>query len=158
MILRDIPAILMQYDAPTALVRAMWRRGCPLAAFVPALRDLGEFSRSHAVQNWLMNIDHLPPMGAAEQTWILESWFASMTTTPVQHLALVLPADLHNHIVATAPVFDPPPMSFELHFFPDDATAFDWLLEDHPRRAVLLAEWEAALARLRRDAPDCVGA
>lgn len=159
MILRDIPAILLQYDAPTALVRAAWRRGCRLADFVPALQALGEFSRRHGVQSWLMNIDYLPPMGPVEQAWILESWFPSMASTPVQHLALVLPSDLHNHMVATAPVFNPPAsISFELHFFPDDATAFDWLLDDRPHRAALLDEWEAELARLHRDAPDCADA
>lgn len=159
MIFRDIPAILMQYDAPTALVRAAWRRGCSLPELVPALLKLMAFSRQHQVCHWLMNIDYLPPMGPVEQAWIMESWFPAMAATPVQHLALVLPPDLHNHMVATAPVFNPPAViSFELHFFPDDATAFDWLLDDQPQRAALLDEWEAELTRLHRDAPDCADA
>jgi hypothetical protein len=156
MIRHDIPTIMLQHDAPAALLRAAWRRGCPLAEFVPTLTRLVAFSRQQRVRHWLMNIDHLPPMGAAEQAWILESWFPTMATTPVEHLALVLPPDLHNHMVATAPVFNPPAsMSFELHFFPDDASAFDWLLEHDARRPELWQEWEAELARLHRDAPDC---
>ncbi|RAK66630.1 hypothetical protein [Hymenobacter edaphi] len=159
MMLRDIPTILMQYDAAAALVRAAWRRGCPLAEFVPSLTRLVAFSCRHPVRYWLMNIDQLPPMGPVEQAWIMESWFPAMAATSVQHLALVLPPDLHNHMVATAPIFNPPTaMTFELHFFPDDATAFDWLLEHDPRRRELWQEWEAELARLHRDAPDCADA
>ncbi|MCC3155631.1 hypothetical protein LJ737_00170 [Hymenobacter sp. 15J16-1T3B] len=150
---------MLQHDAPAALLRAAWRRGCRLPDFVPALLQLVDFSRRHAVRHWLMNIDHLPPMGPAEQAWIMASWFPAMATTPVQHLALVLPPDLHNRIVATTPVFNPPPaMSFELHFFPDDATGLAWLLDDDPRRHELWQEWEAELARLHREAPDCADA
>ena len=159
MIINDIPAIQLQYDAPAALLRAAWRQGCRLADFVPALLQLVEFSRVRGARHWLMNIDNLPPMGPPEQAWILESWFPAMRTTAVEHLALVLPPDLHNQMVATAPVFNPPAaMSFELHFFPDDATAFSWLLDDDPRGAALWQEWEAELARLHRDAPDCADA
>ncbi|RTQ53454.1 hypothetical protein EJV47_01570 [Hymenobacter gummosus] len=159
MIVHDIPVIQLQHDALAALLRAAWRRGCRLPDFVPALTQLVTFSRQHGVRHWLMNIDNLPPMGPVEQAWILESWFPAMRATPVQNLALVLPSDLHNHMVATAPVFNPPAaISFELHFFPDDATAFDWLLEGNPRRAALWQEWEAELDRLHRDAPDCADA
>ncbi|KAA9331599.1 hypothetical protein F0P96_15305 [Hymenobacter busanensis] len=147
MIIHDIPAILMQHDAAAALVRASWRRGRSLEEFVPALEQLVVFSRQHHVRHWLMNIDQLPPMGAREQGWIMESWFPAMAGTAVQHLAMVLPPDLHNHMVTTAPVFNPPSvMSFELHFFPDDSSAFEWLLEDAPSRAALWAEWEAEVA------------
>lgn len=159
MISLEIPAILLQHDAQQGFLRASWRSGHVLEHFQPALRQIMAYSQQHNVQHWLINIDQLPPLGTLDQQWILTEWFPSMTSTPVQHLALVLPPDLHNQMVAMAPVDEPNlEMSFALHFFTDDASAFDWLMGDAPNRAQLWDEWEEALIKLeRRNSPDCAG-
>ena len=145
MILQENLGVRVQLDEATRLLRASWLPGRPVVAFQRALEWLMDVSRQQGIENWLINIDQLPPLGPAEQAWIAQDWFAAMATTPVRHLALVLPPGLHNYLVATAPVHDPrlaPP--FDLHFFPDDATAFEWLLHEVPHRHDLQQEWEAA--------------
>ena len=110
--------------------------------FAGVLKQIMDFSTRHDVHSWLMNIDWLPPLGPAEQEWILSGWFPAMAYTPVRHLALVLPLDLHNQMVAVTPMHLPGlAMSFELHFFADDASAFAWLLEQAPNREALWQEW-----------------
>lgn len=146
MILRNDAVVRVQLDKSTKLLRATWQQGQLVASFRAALEWLMEVSRQHGVENWLINIDQLPALDPTEQAWIAQEWFAAMTTTPVQHLALVLPkTSLHNYLVATAPVHDlslAPP--FDLHFFPDDTSAFEWLLQEAPHRHVLQQEWEQA--------------
>ena len=133
----------LQHDAASGLIRVAWRAGQPVAAFRSALEWLMEFSREYLVTRWLIDMQHLPPLGSAEQAWITDQWFAAMTTTPVRQLALVLPSDIHNYLVATAPVHDPQlTPSFELNFFADVASAFGWLMESEPAQERLWHEWE----------------
>ncbi|MFD2783857.1 hypothetical protein [Hymenobacter rubripertinctus] len=132
----------LQHDAATGLLRAAWRKGQPLSAFQSALEWLMEFSQEHQVTRWLIDMQSLPPLGNAEQTWITEHWFTAITATPVRQLALVLPSEMHNYLVATAPVHDPrlvPP--FELNFFTDAASAFGWLMESEPTGEQIWQEW-----------------
>ncbi|UYZ58783.1 hypothetical protein [Hymenobacter latericus] len=155
MILHDVPEIVLQHDPATALLRAAWRAHCPLARFVPVLLQLVEFSRQRGIRHWLMNIDQLPPLGQQEQAWIFDTWFPLMATTPVEHLALVLPAGLHNQLVATAPVFDRPAvMSFELHFFADDESAFSWISEGNLNGAQLRQEWALTVDQTQHGAAN----
>lgn len=133
----------LQHDAVSGLIRAAWRAGQPVSVFQSALEWLMEFSQEHQVTRWLVDMQHLPPLGSAEQAWITDQWFAAMTATPVRQLALVLPSDIHNYLVATAPVHNPQPaLSFELDFFTDVTSAFGWLMESEPAQEQLWHEWE----------------
>ena len=149
MIIQEIPCVMLQYDAAARFVRASWRPDAPLERFTGALEQIMEFSRQRGVEQWLMNIDWLPPLGPSEQEWILAGWFPAMAHTAVRHLALVLPLDLHNQMVAVTPMHLPGlAMSFELHFFADDASAFAWLLDQAPNRETLWQEWEQTQLRV----------
>jgi hypothetical protein len=145
MMVEGQPGVRVQYDAAAGFLRASWVAGQPLEQFGPALEALMRLSRERRVTRWLIDMHNIPPLGPAEQAWIAQEWFAGMARTPVQQLALVLPQDMHNYLVATAPVHDAslqPP--FDLHFFADEASAFHWLLEEVPHHPAIWAEWDAA--------------
>jgi hypothetical protein len=143
MIVQQQPGVRIQYDAAASFLRAAWVVGQPLEQFQPALEALAQLSREQHITRWLIDMDHVPPLGSAEQAWIGQEWFAGMARTPVQQLALVLPPDMHNYLVATAPVHDASLQpSFNLQFFADAVSAFHWVLETVPHRPALWAEWE----------------
>ncbi|MCA8832129.1 hypothetical protein LF252_15980 [Hymenobacter sp. BT728] len=141
--------VRVQYDEAASFLRAAWVAGQPLERFRPALEALTQFSREQHVTRWLIDMHNIPPLGSAEQAWIGQEWFADMARTSVQQLALVLPPDMHNYLVATTPVHDANlQLSFELHFFTDVASAFHWLLEEVPHHPALWDEWEQNAMRV----------
>ncbi|RSK49285.1 hypothetical protein [Hymenobacter rigui] len=143
MMVEQQPGVRVQYDAAASFLRAAWVAGQPLEQFRPALEALMRLSREQHVTRWLIDMHNIPPLGPTEQVWIGQEWFAEMARTPVEQLALVLPPDMHNYLVATAPVHDASLQpSFDLHFFTDAASAFHWLLEAMPHHPALWAEWQ----------------
>ncbi|AII51674.1 hypothetical protein N008_06710 [Hymenobacter sp. APR13] len=119
-----------------------------LPAFQLALNQLLSYTLRYGVTHMLADTSTMPPVGAQEQAWLSEEWLPRARTMPLQHVALVLPASLHNQLVLENVVHDGRYyLNTQVHFFSDGHSALDWLADSEAVVAAMEQEWHNGCAR-----------
>ncbi|WBO84413.1 hypothetical protein [Hymenobacter yonginensis] len=141
-------SLLLQLQTDLHLLRWQWRGPMQLPAFQLAFNQLMNYSLRYGVTHMLADTSTMPPVGTREQAWLSEAWLPRARAMRLQHLALVLPASLHNQLVVEHVVQDGRfYLDTQVHFFSDDYSALDWLANGEAVVAAMEHEWHSGRAR-----------
>jgi hypothetical protein len=141
-------SLFLQLQPTHKLMRWQWRGGMQLPAFQVALNQLLSYTLRYGITHMLADTSTMPPVGTQEQAWLSEEWLPRARTMPLQHVALVLPACLHNQLVVEHVVNDSRCyLDTQVHFFSDGHSALDWLADSEAVVAAMEHEWHSGRAR-----------
>jgi hypothetical protein len=141
-------SLLLQLQTDLNLLRWQWRGTMQLSGFQLAFNQLLNYSLRYGITHMLADTSTMPPVGVHEQAWLSEEWLPRARAMRLQHVALVLPAGLHNQLVVENVVHDGRfYLNTQVHFFSDDHSALDWLADGEAVVAAMEQEWHNGRAR-----------
>lgn len=145
--IRILDSICIQFYPRLRLLRWAWHGPMSLPRFQLALDELMVFSVQQGANRWLIDSASLPPVGLDEQEWLSGAWLPSAERLGLRHLALILPADIHNQLIVENVIGDGQRyVKANVQFFSDTPTALDWLTGSAALMQDLELEWHAAHA------------
>lgn len=139
-------SVRVQVSLQGQLVRWKWQESDSYELFYHSFEKIVAVSHDHNATQWLADISTMPPIGISEQLWLSETWLAQFALLGVKQLAVIEPRNLHNQLAIESVLADGRRhTSTDVQFFPDVASALDWLTwADECAMHTLEQEWQNA--------------
>lgn len=153
MLLTLHPSLQVQHDEPLSLLRMGWTGGPYSATLREAAMRFVELADQLSSERVLLDLNQLFDLPVYDQLWISATLLPRGLRLPVRQVVVALPESNHynrqvlefllrqyqnmRHLLAYPPC--------DIQFFGQADAALDWLTDDSPRVADLLAEWAQAL-------------
>lgn len=144
-IFHHIPNLCLQHDAATGILLLEWVALSQPHQLRASAQQLLELLQRLQVRHLLLDMNSLPDLPLADQEWLGSYWMPGLVALALEQLVLVIDSSrVHNQLAVDA-LHDlvQPAIRFTSHYFPDVASALDWLTDGSPRLPALAAEWAA---------------
>lgn len=122
-----------------------WVSGDDMRGLRTTARQLLALVQELAVRYLLLDMNTVPDFSLADQLWLGKNFMPGLVASQLERLVLVIDGNrVHNQLAIDA-LHDlvQPAIRFESHYFPDSASAFDWLADGSEHLPALVAEWDA---------------
>ncbi|AYA38199.1 hypothetical protein D3Y59_14800 [Hymenobacter oligotrophus] len=138
-------SLTLFHDPALRLLYHRWRGTYNSHLFQPAVRHIQSLLEQRNVEYWIVDLNGLPNLGLEDQFWISAEVLPQVAQLPhLRQLALVLSSNVYNQLAAESILhLGNRHLQFEVQFFSDTASAFDWLINptlESATPAQLLAE------------------
>lgn len=143
MILRNVPAFCLQYDAPTNLIRLEWLAGADIGGLRASADQLLALMKGLAVRHLLLDMNSIPDLSFPDQVWLGDYWMPSLVELALERLVLVTDGNRIHNQLAIDVLHDQVQhaIRFDAQYFSDSTSAMHWLTDGSSRLSALEAEW-----------------
>jgi hypothetical protein len=141
-ILRSISDLCLQYDQTLGVLRMEWVSGNDMRGLRTTGRQLLALVYELLVRHLVLDINTVLDFSLADQLWLVKNFMPGLVASPLERLVLVIDvSQVHNQLAIDAlHNLVQPAIRFESHYFPDSASAFDWLADGSAQLPGLVAE------------------
>jgi len=158
MLLDYHPNLRLQFDEELKLLRARYVRPELLGdGLRPSMLALLRAMQHTQAQLLLLDTTNMLDIGVYDQIWLGLHWVPDAIKLPLTRVVFCFhPRKVHNQLAVESLIkLTQHLIRFDIQFFNEPNDGLAWLTDSSPRRAGLLAEWQAApeLTELLSDSP-----
>jgi len=136
----------IQQDKLLKVLRVEWVGGQNMRDFRGAFNTLLQLTEKLLVSRIVLDINTLPDVSVYDQLWLSTHFMPQLVRLPLAQVVVVLSNErVYNHQVMESLLTDNRLfMRVDIQFFTQAESAMQWITNNSPRLALLLAEWQQA--------------
>lgn len=136
----------IQQDKLLNVLRVEWVGGKNMRNFRGAFDQLLRLTENFLVSRLVLDINTLPDVSVYDQLWLSTHFMPELVRLPLAQVVVVLPNErVYNHQVMESLLMDTYTFKrVDIQFFTQAEPAMQWITNNSPRLALLLAEWQQA--------------